>query len=66
MGWERETARTGERETVTATPEQQALINHDPRTHGRALAGPGTGKSWASVALLARLTEDEPDIKVGS
>jgi DNA helicase-2/ATP-dependent DNA helicase PcrA len=37
------------------TPEQQAIIDHDYRRHGRVLAGPGTGKSATVVALVARL-----------
>jgi DNA helicase-2/ATP-dependent DNA helicase PcrA len=43
------------------TPEQQAILDHDHRRHGRVLAGPGTGKSATVVALLTRLlAEDDP------
>jgi DNA helicase-2/ATP-dependent DNA helicase PcrA len=48
-----------------ASPQQQAIINHDPGRHGRVLAGPGTGKSWASVALLERLLTERPELHVG-
>ncbi len=44
----------------TPTHEQQALINHGQHRHARVLAGPGTGKSFALVALLDRLSK-EPD-----
>lgn len=37
------------------TPEQQAIIEHDPGRHARVLAGPGTGKSATTVALVERL-----------
>lgn len=47
------------------TLQQQAIIDHDPTEHGRVLAGPGTGKSWASVALLERLSAERPELKVG-
>jgi DNA helicase-2/ATP-dependent DNA helicase PcrA len=34
------------------THEQEAILAHDLRTHGRILAGPGTGKSATLIALL--------------
>ena len=37
------------------TPEQLAVVHHDPSCHGRILAGPGTGKSSTCVMLLTRL-----------
>lgn len=40
---------------LVPTPEQQALIAHDPKQHARVLAGPGTGKSFTLVAFLQRI-----------
>jgi superfamily I DNA/RNA helicase len=37
------------------TPEQLAILAHDPGHHARVLAGPGTGKSGTLVALIDRL-----------
>lgn len=37
------------------TPEQQAILAHDPSHHARVLAGPGTGKSATVVALIDQL-----------
>lgn len=48
---------------MAPTPEQQRIINHDPERHARVLAGPGTGKSWTSVAFLERLAADRPDLR---
>lgn len=48
---------------VTLTPEQEAFINHDPSRHARVLAGPGTGKSFASVAFLERLATTSPELR---
>ena len=50
---------------MTATPQQQAIIAHDVRRHGRVIAGPGTGKSWTSIALLDRLHKVSPDSAPG-
>lgn len=44
------------------TPEQQSVVDHDPRHHARVLAGPGTGKSFTSVSYLERLAS-ETDLK---
>ena len=44
--------------------EQQRIIDHDPARNGRVLAGPGTGKSWTSVALIKRLLEKHPQLHV--
>ena len=44
--------------------EQQRVIDHDPSRNGRVLAGPGTGKSWTSVALIKRLLETHPHIHI--
>ena len=46
------------------TQQQQRIIVHDPREHGRIVAGPGTGKSWTSVALLERLSEEYSGLRV--
>ncbi|HEX5470059.1 MAG TPA: UvrD-helicase domain-containing protein, partial [Gaiellaceae bacterium] len=37
------------------TPEQQAILDHDPGVPARVLAGPGTGKSATVVALIDKL-----------
>lgn len=37
------------------TPEQRAILEHDPDRHARVLAGPGTGKSATLVALIDQL-----------
>jgi hypothetical protein len=37
------------------TPEQSAILAHDPGQHARVLAGPGTGKSATLVALIDQL-----------
>jgi DNA helicase-2/ATP-dependent DNA helicase PcrA len=41
------------------TEQQQAILAHDPTTHGRVLAGPGTGKSTTAVALAEHLMQLE-------
>lgn len=46
------------------TAEQQAIIDHDPRRHGRVLAGPGTGKSATVVALVERLLTEQQAPKI--
>lgn len=35
--------------------EQRAILNHPTDSHGRVLAGPGTGKSFTATLLLGRL-----------
>ena len=47
----------------TLTQEQQQIVNHHPSRHARVLAGPGTGKSFTSVALLERLAVDHPTLR---
>src|SRR3954452_7889881 len=43
------------------TPEQEAVLAHQPEQHARLLAGPGTGKSATVVALITKLLDvDEP------
>lgn len=42
------------------TPEQQAILGHDPSRHARVLAGPGTGKSATLVALVDQLMARRP------
>lgn len=49
---------------MPATPQQQSAIDHDPSFHGRILAGPGTGKSWVSIALIERLARDHPHLNI--
>jgi DNA helicase II / ATP-dependent DNA helicase PcrA len=48
------------------TEEQQAILRHDPTRHARILAGPGTGKSATTVALLDRLLgrDDAPRVRL--
>lgn len=46
------------------TFEQQAILAHSPTQHARVLAGPGTGKSSTMVALLNRLLEKNPSLRV--
>lgn len=48
---------------MASTPEQQRIIDHDPERHARVLAGPGTGKSWTSVAFLERLAAQRPELQ---
>ena len=45
---------------IEPTPQQRAVIEHDWTRHARVLAGPGSGKSAAAVALAERLYESEP------
>jgi len=43
------------------SPEQQAFVDHGTKGHVRLLAGPGTGKSFTSVAYLSALAaHDNP------
>jgi DNA helicase-2/ATP-dependent DNA helicase PcrA len=44
------------------TPEQRAVVDHPVDRHGRVLAGPGTGKSFTAMMLLARLAEEYPGL----
>jgi DNA helicase II / ATP-dependent DNA helicase PcrA len=46
------------------TEEQQKVLDHNPKQHARILAGPGTGKSATVVALLDKLLEANPDLRV--
>jgi len=46
------------------TDEQRAILSHNVARHARILAGPGTGKSTTMVALLRRLLEEDPSLKV--
>lgn len=46
------------------TSEQRAVMEHNPTCHGRVLAGPGTGKSTASVGLYKELMRMHPDLQV--
>lgn len=48
------------------TAEQRKLLAHDHRSHGRVLAGPGTGKSSTVVAYMEQLlqTESAPRIRL--
>ncbi len=50
----------------TPTDEQRRLIEHDPVTPARVLAGPGTGKSFTLIAFLERLLalETPPKVKL--
>lgn len=48
---------------MPATAEQTAFVAHDPKLHGRALAGPGTGKSYTSVLYLERLAREHPELR---
>lgn len=46
---------------MSLSREQQDFVNHAQRGHARLLAGPGTGKSFASVAFLENLAGmDDP------
>lgn len=50
---------------MALSPQQEALIKHPWTESGRVLAGPGTGKTYASVQYLARLAHDAPGLRVG-
>lgn len=43
-----------------ASPEQELIIAHDLRRHGRILAGPGTGKSTTVLELAKKLLTLNP------
>lgn len=49
---------------MSLSPEQQNIVAHDPKRHARVLAGPGTGKSFTSVAYLENLAAKQADLKV--
>lgn len=46
------------------TPEQLAILAHDPTRHARVLAGPGTGKSTTMVALLDKLLTKDASLRI--
>lgn len=46
------------------TPEQQAILDHDPNRHARILAGPGTGKSATLVAFVNQLLARDPRLRI--
>ena len=46
------------------TPEQRAILQHDPQRHARILAGPGTGKSTTLVAFLDQLLSTDDGLRV--
>lgn len=46
------------------TPEQRAILAHEPGRDGRVLAGPGTGKSATVVALITKLLERDPPPRI--
>lgn len=50
---------------MVLSPEQEAFLQHPPNRCARLLAGPGTGKSFTSVAYLERITADNPGLRVG-
>lgn len=50
---------------MPATPQQEAVLGHPANRHGRVIAGPGTGKSWAAVGLLERLHAVDPESRIG-
>jgi DNA helicase-2/ATP-dependent DNA helicase PcrA len=47
------------------TDQQSNFLNHPPNKSARVLAGPGTGKSFTSVAYLQKVTADDPNLRVG-
>lgn len=47
------------------TDEQITFLEHSPSENARVLAGPGTGKSFTSVAYLQKITSDNPELRVG-
>lgn len=46
------------------TPEQEAVLGHDPQRHARILAGPGTGKSATVVALVEKLLSGDTRFRI--
>lgn len=50
---------------MAMSPEQEAFLQHPPDKSGRLLAGPGTGKSFTSVAYLEKVKAESPEIRVG-
>lgn len=53
------------RNMVSFSREQLAFLEHPPEHSARVLAGPGTGKSFTSVAYLERVSTNNPDLRVG-
>lgn len=45
---------------MSLTREQEAFVDHGRGGHARLLAGPGTGKSFTSVAFLEALAAASP------
>jgi DNA helicase-2/ATP-dependent DNA helicase PcrA len=50
---------------MALSEEQQAFLTHPPDKSARLLAGPGTGKSYTSVAYLEHVTDKDPNLRVG-
>jgi DNA helicase-2/ATP-dependent DNA helicase PcrA len=50
---------------MALSAEQESFLNHPPSKCGRLLAGPGTGKSFTSVAYLEKITNENPQLRVG-
>ena len=50
---------------MALSPEQLAFLDHSPFRSGRLLAGPGTGKSFTSVAYLEQVANKNPTTRVG-
>jgi DNA helicase-2/ATP-dependent DNA helicase PcrA len=50
---------------MALSAEQKAFLEHPPTQSARLLAGPGTGKSFTSVAYLEKVAEQSPHIRVG-
>lgn len=50
--------------SLILTEEQQAVVNHPLPSHGRVLAGPGTGKSTIAAALAERLLVKDHPLKL--
>ncbi len=46
---------------IQLSEEQRAFLSHDPRRHGRLLAGPGAGKTLTCVAYLEHILKEHPD-----
>lgn len=50
---------------MALTEEQKTFLEHDPAVSARVLAGPGTGKSFTSVAYLKKVLDEHEGIRVG-
>jgi len=50
---------------MALSAEQEAFLLHPPTESGRLLAGPGTGKSFTSVAYLEKVSADNPGLRIG-